>query len=80
MKQAALGLSLTSKRTRKHEFLAEMARVVPWTALVAQTTTHSPKGKRGRPPVAVETMLRMHFMQQWFTLSDPATIGAGYDL
>ena len=35
MKQADLGLNLTTKRTRKREFLAEMERVVPWAALVA---------------------------------------------
>lgn len=72
MKQADLGLNLTTKRTRKREFLAEMERVVPWAALVALITPYAPEGKRGRPPFAVETMLRIHFMQQWFTLSDPA--------
>lgn len=72
MKQADLGLSLTTKRTRKREFLAEMERVVPWAALVGLITPYAPEGKRGRPPFAVETMLRIHFMQQWFTLSDPA--------
>lgn len=72
MKQADLGLNLTTKRTRKREFLAEMERVVPWPALVGLITPYAPEGKRGRPPFAVETMLRIHFMQQWFTLSDPA--------
>ena len=72
MKQADLGLNLTTKRTRKREFLAEMERVVPWAALVGLIAPYAPEGKRGRPPFAVETMLRIHFMQQWFTLSDPA--------
>ena len=72
MKQADLGLNLTTKRTRKQAFLAEMERVVPWQALVDLITPYAPDGKRGRPPFAVETMLRIHFMQQWFTLSDPA--------
>ena len=72
MKQADLGLNLTIKRTRKREFLAEMERVMPWAALVALITPYAPEGKCGRPPFAVETMLCMHFMQQWFTLSDPA--------
>lgn len=63
MKQADLGLNLTSKRTRKREFLAEMERVVRWVALVALITPYAPDGKRGRPPFAVETMLRIHFMQ-----------------
>ena len=80
MKQAALGLNLTTKRTRKREFLGEMERVVPWAALVALITPHAPEGKRGRPPFAVETMLRVHFMQQWFTLSDPAMEEALHDM
>lgn len=77
MKQADLGLNLTMKRTRKREFLGEMERVVPWAALVAP---YAPEGRRGRPPFAVETMLRVHFMQQWFTLSDPAMEEALHDM
>lgn len=80
MKQADLGLNLTTKRTRKREFLDEMNRVVPWAALVKLVTPHAPEGKRGRPPFAVETMLRIHFMQQWFTLSDPAMEEALHDV
>ena len=57
MKQADLGLNLTTKRTRKREFLAEMERVVPWAALVALITPYAPEGRRGRPPFPVETML-----------------------
>jgi len=72
MKQADLGLNLTTKRTRKREFLAQMERVVPWAALVELVAPYAPEGKKGRPPFSVETMLRVHFMQQWFTLSDPA--------
>jgi transposase, IS5 family len=80
MKQADLGLNLTTKRTRKREFLDEMNRVVPWAALVALVAPYSPEGKRGRPPFPVETMLRIHFMQQWFTLSDPAMEEALHDV
>lgn len=80
MKQADLGLSLTTKRTRKREFLADMERVVPWAVLVALVTPHAPEGKKGRPPFSVETMLRIHFMQQWFTLSDPAMEEALHDI
>ena len=53
MKQADLGLNLTTKRTRKREFLGEMERVVPWAALVALITPYAPEGKRGHPPFAV---------------------------
>ena len=80
MKQADLGLSLTTKRTRKREFLHEMECVVPRQALIDLITPHAPEGKRGRPPFAVETMLRIHFMQQWFTLSDPAMEEALHDM
>jgi transposase, IS5 family len=80
MKQADLGLSLTTKRTRKRVFLDEMNRVVPWAALVGLIAPRAPKGKRGRPPFALETMLRIHFMQQWFTLSDPAMEEALHDM
>lgn len=80
MKQTDLGLNLTTKRTRKREFLAQMERVVPWAALVELVPPYAPEGKKGRPPFAVETMLRVHFMQQWFTLSDPAMEEALHDV
>ncbi len=80
MKQTDPGLNLTTKRTRKREFLAEMERVVPWAALVQLVVPHAPEGKKGRPPFSVETMLRVHFMQQWFTLSDPAMEEALHDI
>lgn len=80
MKQADLGLNLTTKRTRKREFLDEMNRVVPWAALVELVQPYAPEGRRGRPPFAVEVMLRIHFMQQWFTLSDPAMEEALHDI
>ena len=80
MKQADLGLNLTTKRTRKREFLEQMERVVPWGALVDLITPYAPEGRRGRPPFAVPTMLRVHFMQQWFTLSDLAMEEALHDM
>ena len=80
MKQADLGLNLTSKRTRKRVFLDEMNRVVPWASLVQLVAPFAPEGKKGRPPFALESMLRIHFMQQWFTLSDPAMEEALHDV
>jgi transposase, IS5 family len=80
MKQAELGLNLSTKRTRKREFLDEMNRVVPWADLVALVVPFAPEGKKGRPPFAVETMLRIHFMQQWFSFSDPAMEEALHDV
>ena len=75
MKQATLGLSLDIKKTRKRQFFEQMDQVVPWTALVELIAPYYPEGKTGRPPFSLTTMLRVHFMQQWFTLSDPAIPG-----
>ena len=80
MKQHSLGLGQTTKRTRRREFLDEMEKVVPWADLVALVSPYLPEGKRGRPPFSPETMLRIHFMQQWFTLSDPAMEEALHDM
>jgi IS5 family transposase len=77
---AAGGFELKIKRTRKREFLDEMELVVPWGELEALIAPHAPLGKTGRPPVAVRTLLRIHFMQQWFGLSDPAMEEALYDV
>ena len=83
MKQRSLantGFELVTKRTRKREFLDEMNLVVPWAELIGLITPHAPAGKTGRPPFAVATMLRIHFMQQWFGLSDPAMEEALHDV
>ena len=77
----ATGFERKTKRTRKREFLDEMNLVVPWAELVALIAPHAPtrNAKGGRPSFAVETMLRIHFLQQWFNLSDPAMEEALYD-
>ncbi|HRA81606.1 MAG TPA: IS5 family transposase [Thauera sp.] len=80
MKQADLGLNLSVKRTRKREFLEEMQHVVPWAELIALIEPHYSKGKTGRPPMGIATMLRVHFLQQWFGLSDPAMEEALHDV
>ena len=68
------------KRTRKEIFLAELERVVPWNALLKLIEPHYPKmGRHGRQPYAVATVLRIHFLQQWYALSDPAIEEALYD-
>src|SRR5437764_12485157 len=80
MKQLGLGLNLSTKKTRKREFLEEMERVVPWAALVLIVVPYYPKAKTGRPPFGIETMLRIHYLQQWFGLSDPAMEEALHDV
>lgn len=79
MKQTILGFGGSSKRTRRREFLGEMDRVVPWTELVGQIAPFVPAGKLGRPPFPAE-WLRIHCMQQWFTLSEPAMEEASHDV
>ena len=66
--------STAKKRTKKERFLAQMEAVVPWKALIALIEPCYPKtgSKGGRPPYPLETMLRIHLMQQWYDLSDPA--------
>lgn len=72
MKQSSLGLGASTKRTSRREILDEMDPVMPWSYLVAEIALFMPEGKRGRPPFPVESLSCIHFMQQWFTLSDLA--------
>ncbi len=58
------------KQTRRDKFLAEMAQAVPWPRLVARLAPLYPKGERGRPPIGLERMLRVYFVQQWYGLSE----------
>jgi IS5 family transposase len=79
MKQTALDLNLSLKKTRKQVFLEQMEQVVPWAALVERIAPYYPEGRTGRPPFSLLTMLRIHFLQQWFTLSDPGMEEAFFD-
>jgi len=62
------------KQTKREKFLAEMEAVVPWQALIELIEPHYPKTskKGGRPPYPLATMLRIHLLQHWYSLSDPA--------
>jgi len=66
--------STAKKRTKRERFLSEMEVVVPWKALIDLIEPHYPKtsSKGGRPAYPLATMLRIHLMQQWYSLSDPA--------
>lgn len=68
------------KETRKEKFLREMEAVVPWAPLLAVIEPHYPKAGNGRRPYALSTMLRIHFMQQWFGYSDAAMEEALHDV
>ena len=67
------------KQTRRERFLGEMEGLVPWARLVALIVPFYPKGERGRPPMGVEKMLRVYFLQQWYSLADEALEDALYD-
>ena len=75
MDQITLGLDPLPKKTRKEVFLDEMNQVVPWAELVALIQPHARGAHQalgGRPPFPIETMLRIHCLQLWWNLSDPA--------
>lgn len=70
------------KVTRRERFLAQMNSVVPWQKLIeVLSPSYFPNsaGKRGRPPMGLERMLRIYFLQQWYALADEALEDAIYD-
>ena len=77
---ASLAFESKKKRTRREVFLKEMDAVVPWARLTKLIAPHYPKAGNGRPPMPLETMLRVYFLQQWFNLSDPAAEDSLYDI
>lgn len=79
--QTLTGFEKYGKTTRRAQFLADMDRVIPWTEITAAVATVYPKisEQGGRPPIPLERMLRIYFLQLWFNLSDPAAEEALYD-
>ena len=68
------------KPTRREIFLGEMDKIIPWRELCEIIEPFYPKPQgAGRPPIGLEWMLRIHFLQHWFNLSDPALEEALYD-
>jgi IS5 family transposase len=67
------------KLTRREKFLGRMEAMIPWAALLAVIEPFYPKGERGRPPIGLERMLRVYFLQQWYGLADEALEDAIYD-
>jgi len=76
---AEVGFDVHRKLTRRDRFLAEMERIVPWDALMDIVKAKYPSGRRGRPPIGLDRMLRIHLLQQWFHFSDPEAEEALYD-
>jgi IS5 family transposase len=76
---AGLAWQNKGKKTRRERFLAEMDGIIPWRQLVELIEPHYPKAGNGRPPLGLEKMLRIYFLQIWFNLSDPGAEEAMYD-
>lgn len=67
------------RKTRREQFLAEMDKIIPWQRLIGRIAPHYPKGERGRPPIGIERMLRIYFLQQWYGLADELLEETIYD-
>ena len=68
------------RQTRKEKFLGRMDKLIPWARLEAIIEPHYPKAGNGRRPDPLMTMLRIHCMQHWYSLSDPAMEDALYEI
>jgi IS5 family transposase len=82
MRQPALSdieYGMRKRRTKRDEFLRIMDNSIPWEEWVGYIAPYYPEGKRGRPPMGVEKMLRMYLLQCWFNLSDEGLEDAIYD-
>jgi IS5 family transposase len=71
--------SLRKRTTKREEFLKGMDEFIPWEEWIAYIEPYYPKGRRGRPPMGIEKMLRMYLLQCWFNLSDEGIEDAIYD-
>jgi IS5 family transposase len=71
--------SFRKRQTKRDEFLKIMDEIIPWDEWVAYIEPYYPSGKRGRPPLGIEKMLRMYLLQCWFNLSDEGVEDAVYD-
>jgi len=58
------------RQTRRDLFLNKMESLVPWPEWLSIIEPHYPQGKRGRPPIGCERMLRLYLLQTWYHLSD----------
>ena len=56
-----------------------MEKVLPWKKLLRLLQKAYPQGERGRPPIELEQMLRIYFLQQWYQYSDEGMEDALYD-
>ena len=60
------------RKTRREMFLERMDGLIPWPQLEERVHPHYPKAGRGRRPYELSVMLRVHCVQLFYNLSDPA--------
>ena len=77
---ASLAYENKKKKTRREKFLEEMDQVIPWKKLIGIISPYYPRVGNGRHPMPLSMMLRIYFMQQWYSLSDPAMEDSLYDI
>ena len=68
------------RKTRKEIFLSRMNELMPWDQLEAVIEPFYPKPGNGRRPYPLSTMFRIHGMQHWYNMSDPAMEDALYEI
>ena len=74
-----LEYSMRKRKTKREKFLDIMNEIIPWDEWVEFVRPYYPSGKRGRPTMGIEKMLRMYLLQVWFNLSDEGVEDAIYD-
>ncbi len=68
------------RKTRREIFLEKMDALIPWKQLEKKLSKHYHRGRIGRPPYPLSTMLRVHCLQLFYNLSDPAMEDALYEI
>ena len=66
MSMSALSDELAQVRTKKKEFLAQIERIVPWKEWLVLIQPCYYKGERGNKPYELETILRIHLLQELY--------------
>lgn len=77
---AELEYNHKKKKTRHEKLLEQMDQLIPWKRLENRIRRHYPKPGNGRQPYLLEVMLRIHCMQLFYNLSDPAMEDALYEI
>jgi len=68
------------KQTRREKFLSQMNELLPWKELEKPIARYYSKSLRGRKPYPLSSMLRIHCMQLFYNLSDPAMEDSLYEI